>query len=364
MAAAQAPTMETLTGAQLVQAQADLWRHSLTYLTSMALRCAIQLGVPTAIHRLGGAASPPDLAAALSLPPFKAPFLGRLLRLLATSNVLAASAGGYALTPLSYLLVDGQDGHAAFALGVASRYHVEASLGLADWFRKDVDVAVTDPPGVPSPFEDAHGAMLFEESMALLDPETDKMFHEGLAAHDHTGMSMLLRECRDLFGGLRSLTDCCGGDGTTARAVVEAFPHVKCTVLDLPRKIEKAPRHGVVDYVAGDLFHSIPPAQAVMLKLVLHWWCDEDCIKILAECKKSIPSRDEGGKVIVIDIVVGHSSEATYEPQVLADMLMLLVTRGRQRDEDDWSAIFTKAGFSGYKIVKKFGARSVIEVYP
>ncbi|KAI4966845.1 hypothetical protein ZWY2020_035823 [Hordeum vulgare] len=89
MAAESSQTMTTPTDAELVQAQADLWRHSLSYLTPMALRCAIQLGIPTAIHRLGGAASLADLVTTLSLPPSKQPFLGRLLRLLAATGVLA-----------------------------------------------------------------------------------------------------------------------------------------------------------------------------------------------------------------------------------------------------------------------------------
>ena len=53
-----------------------------------------------------------------------------------------------------------------------------------------------------------------------------------------------------------------------------------------------------------------------------------------------------------------------YEAQLLMDMLMMVNTRGRQRGENDWRQIFTKAGFSDYKIVKKIGARGVIEVYP
>ena len=66
---------------------------------------------------------------------------------------------------------------------------------------------------------------------------------------------------------LDSLTDCGGGDGTTARSIIKAYPHIKCTVLDLPKVIDKAPADGVINYVAGDLFHSIPPSQAVMLKV-------------------------------------------------------------------------------------------------
>ena len=88
-------------------------------------------------------------------------------------------------------------------------------------------------------------------------------------------------------------------------------------------------------------------------------------MKILEQCKKAIPSREEGGKVIVIEILLGpYMGPIMYEAQLLMDMLMMVNTRGRQRGENDWRQIFTKAGFSDYKIVKKIGARGVIEVYP
>ena len=87
-------------------------------------------------------------------------------------------------------------------------------------------------------------------------------------------------------------------------------------------------------------------------------------MKILAQCKKAVPSREEGGKVIVIDIVVGSSSGPTHEAEILMDVAMMVMTNGRQRDETDWGEIFMKAGFSGYNIVKKLGARGVFEVYP
>ncbi|XP_020199772.1 daphnetin O-methyltransferase 1 [Aegilops tauschii subsp. strangulata] len=370
--AGQAPTIQVPTDAELLQAQADLWRHSLYYLTSMGLRCAIKLGIPTAIHNFGGVTSLPDLMAALSLPASKQPFLGRLMRVLVTSGVFAAGGDNshseaeaelFRLNPLSRILVDGvvADEHhsqTSFVLAATSPFYTEAALGLADWFRKDI----AGP--VPSPFEDVHGASLFHESTALLDQELDELVTEGLAAHDNLGIGTIMRECHDLFKGLESLTDCCGGDGTTARAITKAHPHVKCTVLDLPKVIDKAPSDGIVNYVAGDLFHSVPKSQAVMLKLVLHHWSDEDCVKILSQCKDAIPSHEEGGKVIIIDIVVGPSlGPVMFEAQLLMDMLMLVNTRGRQRTENDWRELFMEAGFSDYKIVKKLGARGVFEVY-
>ncbi|VAH94369.1 unnamed protein product [Triticum turgidum subsp. durum] len=358
--AAEAQQLTVPTEAELLQGQADLWRHSLYYMTSMAFQCAVKLGVPTTIHSLGGAASLPDLVAALSLPPAKLPYLRRIMRLLATSGVFAADNAAdvvtYRLTPVSWLLldsvaVDGHPNQTPIVLAATSRHCIEAAMGLSDWFQKDV---------VASPFEDLHGVTLFDGSMAEQDPEIDAVFNDALASHDNSGFLTVLRECGGaLFQGLESLTDCCGGDGTTARAVVEAFPQIKCTVLDLPKVIDNVPADGVVNYVAGDMFKSVPPAQ-----LVLHHWSDEDCVKILAQCKKAIPSREEGGKVIVIDIVVDSSSGPTHEAELLMDVAMMVMTNGRQRDETDWSEIFTKAGFSDYKLLKKLGARGVFDVYP
>jgi hypothetical protein len=69
--------------------------------------------------------------------------------------------------------------------------------------------------------------------------------------------------------------------------------------------------------------------------------------------------------VIIIEILLEpYMSPIMYEAQLLMDMLMMVNTRGRQRSENDWRQIFTKAGFSDYKIIKKVGARGVIEVYP
>ncbi|CAM0912409.1 unnamed protein product [Alopecurus aequalis] len=370
--AAQAPILEVPKDGELLLAQADLWRHSLCYLTSMGLRCAIKLGIPTAIHHLGGVTSLPDLMTALSLPPSKLPYLRRLMRMLSTTGVFAKAESDsegvelFRLNALSKILVDGVDAEehhsqTSFVLAATSSHYMEASLGLADWFKKDFG----EGP-VPCPFEDVHGAPLLDESTASLDKELDELVIDGVAAHDNLGIGTIMRECHDLFKGLESLTDCCGGDGTTARAIVKDHPHLKCNVLDLPKVIEKAPApHDIINYVAGDMFHTIPPAQAVMLKVVLLHWDDEDCVKILAQCKKAIPSREEGGKVIIIEMLVNPSlGPIIYESQLLFDVAMMTVTKGRQRDEKDWGALFMKAGFSEYKIVKKLGARAVFEVYP
>jgi hypothetical protein len=268
---AASKTVLVPTDAELLQAQADLWRHSLYYLTSMAFKCAVELGIPTAIHKLGGSASAKDLVTTLSLPETKLPFLRRVMRLLVTSGIFASDnstdAETYRLNPLSWLLVEGVDAddhtnQKCFVLGTVSRHYVEAALSLADWFKKDL------APPLSSPFEELHGVPLLDhEKTPLLDEDLHNTVLEGVAAHDNLAIGTIMRECHDLFRGVQSLTDCCGGDGTTARAIAKAHPNMKCTVLDLPEVIKKAPADGVINYVAGDMFQSVPPSQAVLLKV-------------------------------------------------------------------------------------------------
>ena len=98
---------------------------------------------------------------------------------------------------------------------------------------------------------------------------------------------------------------------------------------------------------------------------IFHDWSDDECIKILKNCKQAIPSRDVGGKIIIIDIVVGSKSSDTklLETQVIYD-LHLMKIGGVERDEQEWKKIFLEAGFKDYKIMPVLGLRSIIELYP
>jgi len=68
------------------------------------------------------------------------------------------------------------------------------------------------------------------------------------------------------------VTYCCGGSGddAAAKAIVKAFPHIKCTVLVDPKMIgTKLVDDGLISYVAGDMLNFIPPAQTVVLKVTI-----------------------------------------------------------------------------------------------
>ncbi|TVU31390.1 hypothetical protein EJB05_23074, partial [Eragrostis curvula] len=349
---------------EMLQAQLELYHHSFAFVKSMALRAAVQLGIPDAIHNRGGRATLSELAADTRLHRTKFPHLRRLMRALTVSGVFAAQerddeATVYSLSRVSRLLVGGggRGNLSPMVSALVNPVAVTALFSMREWLTDERAAAV-------SLFEVAHGCTRWEIT-GREDGDGD-VLNAGMDADSRLVMDVLLRENGDVFESLSSLVDVGGAHGVVVSAVARAYPHIKCTVLDLPHVVAGAPNDGTVKFVAGDMFQHIPPADAVLLKWILHCWQDEDCIKILRRCKDAIPARDAGGKIIVIDMVVGSAESqenVSKETQALFDIFVMYVD-GVERDEQQWRSIFMKAGFSDYKITPIHGFRSLIEVYP
>ncbi|KAM0938636.1 putative O-methyltransferase domain, S-adenosyl-L-methionine-dependent methyltransferase [Dioscorea sansibarensis] len=173
---------------------------------------------------------------------------------------------------------------------------------------------------------------------------TMQRFNETMAGDSRLLMKAVVTKCDEVFRGLRTLVDVGGGTGTSARTIAEAFPHLKCTVFDLPHVIADMPESPLVG------------------ALILHDWTDEDCVKILKKCKEAVSERK--GKVIIVDIVLDSNKDdpKLTETQLFWDMVMMAFTGGLERNEDEWKNIFNEAGFSSYKITP-LGVRSLIEVF-
>ena len=99
----------------------------------------------------------------------------------------------------------------------------------------------------------------------------------------------------------------------------------------------------------------------------MHDWNDEECVKILKNCKDAIAKKGKEGKVVIIDMVLdcekGDNNESV-ETKLFFDMLMMVVVTGKERNEKEWIKLISSAGFSDYKITPILGLRAVIEIYP
>lgn len=98
---------------------------------------------------------------------------------------------------------------------------------------------------------------------------------------------------------------------------------------------------------------------------ILHCWSDEECVEILKKCKEAIPSKDKGGKVIIIEMVMeGKGEHKAIETQLSFDMEVMVLVNGKERSEEEWENLFFSAGFTTYKIFPILGCRCLIEAYP
>ncbi|KAF3443205.1 hypothetical protein FNV43_RR12886 [Rhamnella rubrinervis] len=233
----------------------------------------------------------------------------------------------YALTDASRLLVkDNPLSVTPFLLALLDPTLSQPWLHLSTWFQNDDR----------TPFETANGMALWE--YAGHNPRFNNLFNDAMTS-----------------------------TGTLAKAIANEFPHMECTVFDLPHVVGDLEGSENVKYVGGDMFEAVPSADAVLLKCILHDWNDEECVKILGRCKEAITSKgSKKGKVIIIDMMVENhkGDEESTATQLCFDMLMMTLVTGRERSEKDWAKIFSNAGFRSYTKNPILGLRSLIEVYP
>lgn len=97
---------------------------------------------------------------------------------------------------------------------------------------------------------------------------------------------------------------------------------------------------------------------------ILHDWNDEDCVKILKNCRKAIPEKT--GKLIIAEVVLQPDGEGLFDNTGLAfDLLMIAHSSGgKERTEPEWKKLLVDGGFPRYKIIKIPSLLSIIEAYP
>ncbi|KAK9051272.1 hypothetical protein SSX86_027899 [Deinandra increscens subsp. villosa] len=354
---------------ELLDSQAHIWNHIFSFINSMSLKCVVELQIPDIIYRHGSPMLLSELVEALGLKRERTHSVYRLMRVLVHSgffvkqSLLTTSRGkddeteeeGYLLAPASRLLLKDEPLNVrSFLLAMLDPMLLDPWQHMSKWFQSD-DL---------TPFGTTHGRMFWD--MASHEPKFNQFFNEAMASDARLVTSVILKHCRGVFEGLDSIVDVGGGTGTVAKAIVASFPDIRSICFDLPHVVNGLVGGKNLSYVAGDMFQAIPNAQTVLLKWILHDWTDEECTKILKQCKKAIPSKKMGGKLIIIDMVVKvHEGEnKVLETQLLFDMLMLTLVTGRERSEDDWAKLFFDVGYSDYKITPILGLRSLIEVYP
>ncbi|KAI3844681.1 hypothetical protein MKW92_008255 [Papaver armeniacum] len=345
-----------------LKGQVEIWEHMYAFVDSMALKCAVELGIPDIINSHGGPATISEIINNLPATTSSSSgvdYLTRVMRLLVRKRIFSSQINqktnqiSYDLTPSSkWLLRDSRFSLSPFILAQLD------PLLLKPWQYMGKCV---NEGGLP--FEKAHGAEIWD--FALANPEFNNLFNDAMRCTAEIITNAVLVKYKDGFNGIESLVDVGGGTGTMIAEIVKANPHIRGINFDLPHVVSTAPQQQGVEHVGGDMFVHIPEADAVIMKWIMHDWGDEDCVKILRNCHKAI-AKKKNGKVIIVDCVLGPDGDGSFDKTGLAfDLVMIaLSSGGKERTEVEWKMLLNNAGFTRYNIIPIPAFPSIIEAFP
>jgi DNA-binding transcriptional ArsR family regulator len=278
-----------------------------------------------------------DLAAATGL---HAPSLHRLLRAMTGLGLVSTRSDGWALTALGEVALD--FGHPGWALAAVDELPRVVATGRTG-------------------MELAHGSPVFEYFAG--HPEDAAMFDHAMPLMT-AGEPEAVAEAYD-FTGIRELVDVGGGNGTLLAEVLQRHQLVRGVLFDLPGTIARVTPALMrlpdrCEAVGGDFFDAVPAgADAYVLCHVVHDWPEERCLSILRNVRAAMPP---DGRLLIVETVMPAGDEP--HPAKLQDMMMLAITGGMERTEQQYTELLGRAGFRLDRVIPTRSPVSVLEARP
>ncbi|AAF07785.1 putative O-methyltransferase COMT-type, S-adenosyl-L-methionine-dependent methyltransferase [Arabidopsis thaliana] len=337
----------------------------------MVLKAAFELGVIDTIAAAGNDTwlSPCEIACSLPTKPTnpEAPvLLDRMLSLLVSHSILKCrmietGENGrtgkiervYAAEPVCKYFLRDSDGTGSL---VPLFMLLHTQVFFKTWTNlKDVILEGRDA------FNSAHGMKIFEYINS--DQPFAELFNRAMSEPS----TMIMKKVLDVYRGfedVNTLVDVGGGNGTVLGLVTSKYPHIKGVNFDLAQVLTQAPFYPGVEHVSGDMFVEVPKGDAVFMKWILHDWGDEDCIKILKNCWKSLP---EKGKIIIVEFVTPKEpkgGDLSSNTVFAMDLLMLTqCSGGKERSLSQFENLAFASGFLRCEIICLAYSYSVIEFH-
>ncbi|MFJ9908174.1 methyltransferase [Streptomyces sp. NPDC101152] len=295
-----------------------------------ALRAAARLGVPDALGETP--LSVEDLAAAVKTEPRP---LRRLLRALSCYGVFAERPDGtFAHTDMSRLLrEDAPDSLRWIALWCTEPWTWDAWPKLDEAVRTGKNVV-----------EDLYGKEFFpylnEDA-----PESADVFNRAMT----TSSEQSARDVAALLdlSQAASMADIGGGQGHVVASLLDKYPAMRGSLLDLPRVVENAvprlrPGGDLADrvrIVPGDVRDAVPVrADVYIIKNILEW-DDDSTARTLRNVSEA---GGPGTRVVVIENLVDDTPSMRFSTAM--DLLLLLNVGGAKHTTDSMVGRLTAAG--------------------
>jgi len=145
------------------------------------------------------------------------------------------------------------------------------------------------------------------------------------------------------------LVDVGGGKGALIASALRANPGMRGILFDQASAVVEAPAllrsYGVAErceIVTGSAFEAVPSGGDVyVMSRVLHDWPDDKAARLLTNCRKAMA---KGNMLLLVEGVLqeGDASAA----RLWLDLVMMVMTGGRERTETEWRVLLESSGFS------------------
>ncbi|XP_015962395.1 isoflavone 7-O-methyltransferase-like [Arachis duranensis] len=327
------------TASESFKAQALVYRHMYGILDSMCLKWIVDFRIPNIIHNHGKPITLSELVSVLKIPSAKFDSTDLFMHYMAHNGFFdivtihgdddsnqEEEKEAFALTAASELLIKGTENSSISP--VVEMFLDDPTLSssmhnLNKWFYDENRPL----------YEITLGKPLWE----FLDknPTNLSLFNDAMAS-DSQMIKLALKDHHMTFERLETIVDVGGGNGTTVQIISEKFPALKCIVFDLPQVVKNLKGCNNLSFVGGDMFKSIPKADAILLKLVLHNWSDDNCIKILRNCKDAVNASSKNknkGKIIILEAVINEEQDESEITRLkfLMNISMYIILHGKER---------------------------------
>ncbi|KAL2650064.1 hypothetical protein R1flu_018192 [Riccia fluitans] len=223
-------------------------------------------------------------------------------------------------------------------------------------------------PNVPA-FELVTGKF-FYKYLADDAPETQRIYVRVLNGTSIQALKLLIEKYDEELKSLKgTVVDVGGQEGAISAGLAARYPQLKFVNLDLPEVIRRAPQIPRVEHIGGSFFDEVPPGNLLLVKFCLLNWNDENCLRILRNCREALAGQQGSGKLLIIDRIDRSLDTLNRDDDVSARtasawsnfLSTLLLSEARTRTLEEFQGLALAAGFSKLEFVHNYPGLDLME---
>lgn len=271
--------------------------------------------------------------------------LGRLLRVLEERSVFRRDdQGRWMHTDASLLLrTDHPSSLRDFARMTGTPFSWGSFTHLAYSAHTGEPGIVQLDPGGPFAYLEAH-------------PDEARVFQDAMTAKAHRDVASAIA-VHD-FSRYRRVCDVGGGHGHLLRALLTAHPDLTGINFELPAVARHLSSDDRIEVVSGDFFvDPLPAADLYVLMNIIHAWDDKGAIAILEAVAAA--GRAARATVLLLEALLPEGAEPHWSKTL--DVVMLALTRGRERTLAEYVSLLDKAGLDLVAMTPTATSFSIVE---